>query len=462
MARILVVDDEAAITTHLEERLTRMGYEVVARASSGESAVETARRLRPDLILMDIVMHGRLDGIEAARVIRKELDIPVVFLTAYGDETFISRAKNVEPLGYVIKPFQESALRAAVEVALYNAGVSKKMRDSEEQWRLLAENMSEGIILADCIGKIFFWNKGAESIFHYRASEAIGQPLHFILPEGQRASLQEKIELATSSGKPAPGGKWEEVVGLRKDWSKFPLEICLTTWVLRGKALFICLVRDISERKRTEDGIKASLREKERLLVDIQEQVQNNLRAIYSLIDLQFEYLKDKKAITMLKENRERIRSISLMHEKLNQDKVLARIDFATYLRNVAHRLFEALSPDPSAIEFKLDLDEVFLDIRTAIPCGLIASELISNSLKYAFPGARKGEVCVEFHRPTGAEIQYSLIVKDDGVGLPKEVDFRKAKSMGFQIVTDLVAQLPGKIKLDRRGGTKFMITFPA
>jgi two-component sensor histidine kinase len=210
-----------------------------------------------------------------------------------------------------------------------------------------------------------------------------------------------------------------------------------------------------------EDGIKVSLREKERLLQDIQKQVENNLRAIYSLIDLQFEYLKDKKAITMLKESRERIRSISLMHDKLHQDKVLARVDFATYLRNLANRLFEAFGPERELIGLRLDLEEVFLDIRMAIPCGLIASELISNSLKYAFPGGRRGEVAVEFHRRIDAEGQYSLILGDNGIGFPKELDFRKAKSLGLQIVTDLVAQLPGQIRVDRRGGTKFTITFP-
>jgi PAS domain S-box-containing protein len=336
------------------------------------------------------------------------------------------------------------------------------MKESEEQWRLLAENINEGIILADCLGKVFFWNKGAENIFRYRASEVMGNPLPFIMPEGQRPAFQEKIDLAISGGKIAPEGKWQEVVGLRKDWSKFPLEMCLTTWNLRGKALFICLARDITERKRMEDGIKGSLREKERLLEDIQRQVENNLRAIYSLIDLQFEYLRDNKAITMLKESRERIRSISLMHEKLNQDKVLARVDLATYFRNLAHRLFEAFSPDRDLIGLKLDIEEVFLDIRTAIPCGLIASELISNSLKYAFPAGRAGEVAVEFHRKTGPIGQYSLAILDNGVGFPKDLDFRKAKSLGLQIVTDLVSQLPGQIRLDRRGGTKFTITFPA
>jgi PAS domain S-box-containing protein len=460
MPRILVVDDEAAITTHLEERLTLMGYQVVGRASSGESAVNSARTLKPDLILMDIVMRGRLDGIEAALVIRKELGIPVVFLTAYGDDAYISRAKRVEPLGYVIKPFQESALRAAVEVALYNKDVAQKLKDSEEQWRLLADNIHEGIILGDCAGKIFFWNKGAEHIFGWRPSEAIGRPISFIMPEGARAVIQNKIDRTIAGEKVHWSREWEEDVGLRSDWSKFPLEISLAPWVFKGKAFFICLVRDITERKKREDGISASLREKARLLSDVQKHVESNLQAIYSLIDLQFEYLRDKKAVNVLKESRERIRSISLIHEKLHPGKVPARVDFATYLRNLMHRLLEAFRVDSDRVDLKLDVEETFLDIGAAIPCGLIASELTSNAIKYAFPGGRRGEIRVEFHRNPEADQGYLLVVRDNGIGLPREIDFRKAKSMGLQIVNDLVTQLHGEIKLARRGGTKFTVSF--
>ncbi len=118
MARILVVDDEVIITSHLEHRLEEMGYEVVGQACSGESAVQLARSLQPDLVLMDIVMPGRLDGIEAARIIRAELRIPVIFLTGYASEQFIRRAKTVQPLGYIVKPYQEQELWAVIEMAL--------------------------------------------------------------------------------------------------------------------------------------------------------------------------------------------------------------------------------------------------------------------------------------------------------------------------------------------------------
>ena len=128
MSKVLVVDDEAIITMQLEERLHAMGYTVAGMAASGEDAIEKARRLTPDLVLMDIVMPGKLNGIDAARVIAGELDIPVVFVTSYADDTIIEKAKQVGPYGYIVKPFNELEIKAAIEVALFRKNAEREMR----------------------------------------------------------------------------------------------------------------------------------------------------------------------------------------------------------------------------------------------------------------------------------------------------------------------------------------------
>src|SRR5512136_1531346 len=127
MSKILVVDDEAIITMQLEERLTAMGYSVAGMAASGEDAIEKARRLKPDLVLMDIVMPGKLNGIEAAKTIA-EIDIPVVFVTSYADDTIIEKAKQVGPYGYIVKPFNELEIKAAIEVALFRKTAERELR----------------------------------------------------------------------------------------------------------------------------------------------------------------------------------------------------------------------------------------------------------------------------------------------------------------------------------------------
>ena len=132
MSKILVVDDEAIITMQLEERLHAMGYTVAGMAASGEDAIEKARRLSPDLILMDIVMPGRLNGIEAAQTIISELDIPVVFVTSYADDAIIEKAKQVRPYGYIVKPFNELEIKAAIEVALFRKAAELEMKKMAE------------------------------------------------------------------------------------------------------------------------------------------------------------------------------------------------------------------------------------------------------------------------------------------------------------------------------------------
>ncbi len=141
MHRILVVDDEVVITTQLAERLTAMGYDVVSAASSGEESVEVARNLRPDLILMDIVMPGTMDGIDAAEIIGNELGIPVIFLTAHADEKYVDRAKRVNPFGYILKPFNEDQVRATIEIALHKKDAEQSLLDTSEEYHSLLEQL---------------------------------------------------------------------------------------------------------------------------------------------------------------------------------------------------------------------------------------------------------------------------------------------------------------------------------
>ncbi len=141
MSKILVVDDEAIITMQLEERLSAMGYDIAGMSASGEDAVNKARRIRPDLVLMDIVMPGRMNGIEAAEIITNELDIPVVFVTSYADDAIIQKAKSVRPYGYIVKPFNELEIKAAIEVALFRKATEKE----EQKLKTAQEKASTGI-----------------------------------------------------------------------------------------------------------------------------------------------------------------------------------------------------------------------------------------------------------------------------------------------------------------------------
>ncbi len=132
----MVVEDEAVIAIRLQERLTAMGYHVVGISYSGEDAMEQARRLRPDLILMDIMIPGEMDGIAVAKLVKTELDIPVIFLTAFSEDKIIDRAKQAEPYGYIVKPFQDRELKACVEIALYKKEMGKALQEAHNELEL--------------------------------------------------------------------------------------------------------------------------------------------------------------------------------------------------------------------------------------------------------------------------------------------------------------------------------------
>lgn len=219
------------------------------------------------------------------------------------------------------------------------------------------------------------------------------------------------------------------------------------------------MVQDITERKRVEEQIGASLKEKEMLLREIHHRVKNNMQVISSLLWLQSGYIKDKKYLQMFRESQNRIMSMSLIHEKLYRSKDLAKIEFNEYIRDLVNGLFQSHGVKTGTIVLNINVDNVSLGILHAIPCGLLINELITNSLKYAFPEDRKGEISVSLH--LNNENMVELKVSDNGVGIPSDVDFRKTESLGLRLVTILAEdQLQGKIDLDRSRGTEFIIKF--
>jgi|Deesub1362A_J573_1020465.scaffolds.fasta_scaffold00013_16 two-component sensor histidine kinase/HAMP domain-containing protein len=218
-------------------------------------------------------------------------------------------------------------------------------------------------------------------------------------------------------------------------------------------------ITDITEQKLAQERIKASLKEKEVLLKEVHHRVKNNLQVISSLLSLQAGYVNDKQALELFKESQNRVRSMAIIHERLYQSKDLGRIDFRGYVRDLADNLFRSYGVDSGRIMLNVNVDNVFLGVDMAIPCGLIVNELVSNSLKYAFPEGRKGEIRIDLF-PEG-EKNLVLIVKDNGIGFPEELDFRNTETLGLQLVNTLTEQVGGTITLSREGGTMFKIVLP-
>jgi len=219
------------------------------------------------------------------------------------------------------------------------------------------------------------------------------------------------------------------------------------------------VIADITERRRANEEIRASLREKEAMLKEIHHRVKNNLQIISSLLSLQVEKLHDDATLIAMRESQNRVRSMALVHETLYQSGNLGRIDLSEYVSALCRHLFRSHGIDGARICLSLNVAQESLDLEQAIPFGLIINELVSNSLKYAFPDALSGTIEVDFK--IVSDRYYMLCVSDDGVGLPEGVELGSLQSLGLQLVQDLISQLSGCLTILRAPRTEFRITFP-
>jgi PAS domain S-box-containing protein len=230
-------------------------------------------------------------------------------------------------------------------------------------------------------------------------------------------------------------------------------------YMKEGEQYFYGIFSDITRRKDMEEQIKESLREKEVLLREIHHRVKNNLQTISSLLRLQMRHISDDRYVETFKDIQNRIMVISLVHEKLHRSKDLIYIDINNYIDGLVKAIFQSLGVRADRITINVGHNDVHFDIDRAITCGLIINELVSNAVKHAFPGNKKGEVRIAIQHSSDKEIE--LIVGDNGVGMPEDMDFRKVESLGLQLVVILAEeQLKGRIELKREDGTEFRIKF--
>jgi PAS domain S-box-containing protein len=305
---------------------------------------------------------------------------------------------------------------------------------------------------------ILDFSPGAEHTFGYRKDEVVGKPVSLIhLPEdlpriaGYQGKMQKKgVEFS---------GELEMV---RKSGERFPVLFSMYPLPAPDGIVTrsVCVAIDITKRKQAEEQIRASLEEKERLLQEIHHRVKNNMQVISAFLALQARKIRDPAVQQMFTDSENRIRTMALIHENLYQSRSLGRIRMQEYLGRLTDFLLRSYADMAARVKITLDASDVTLDIDTAIPCGLVVNELVSNALKYAFPEGRTGTLRISLTGTDGGG--HEMIFTDDGVGLPLGVDFGSTDTLGLSLVHGLVTtQLGGTIGIQRGEGTTFIIRFP-
>ncbi len=266
--KILIVEDEAITSLDIQRSLETMGFEVVSTASNGIESIQKARDLKPDLILMDIMLKDEMDGIEAAGKISTFFDVPIIYITSYSDENTFKRAKLTKPYGFITKPFNYQELRASIEIAIYKHEFDKKLKESEARFHSLYENSFDAILLTKPSGDILAANPAAQKIFDMTEEEIIeaGRDGIIVKDENFKHAFKERDER----------GKFiAELAAKRKDGSIFPIEATSSLFTDKdGSVKTSMIIRDITKRKKAEENFRKEVK-RESFLLDLYKKAPN-------------------------------------------------------------------------------------------------------------------------------------------------------------------------------------------
>tara|TARA_Y100000294_G_scaffold177566_1_gene203393 strand:- start:1976 stop:3796 length:1821 start_codon:yes stop_codon:yes gene_type:complete len=340
----------------------------------------------------------------------------------------------------------------------------QKLNKANDRLVSILDSMESVVYVADMENyELLFLNKYGRKLF----GEIEGKKCWQVMHQGQsgQCNFCTNDKLIPPRGEVGKTFTWEYQNTITGQW--FHINDRAITWI-DGRIVKLEIATDITNRKEMEENIKASLKEKELLLREIHHRVKNNMQVISSLLHIQSGQIKDKEILAMFNESRNRIKWMSMIHEKLYKSKNLAKINIMDYIKDLANDMLGLYKINANNVVLKLSDEDIYFGIDIAVPFGLLINELLSNCLKYAFPDDRKGEIkiflrkFIEEGTKNRGDIEIiELILSDNGAGLPDNIDYRNTKSLGMQLVTSLAEkQLGGKIELNQDRGTEFNIRF--
>ncbi len=435
-ARILVVEDEALVAADLSARLETMGYEVIGRASSGEKAVEKAHSGRPDLIMMDIMLQGSMDGIEAAARIHEFLFVPVVYCTAYADDATLSRAKVTEPYGYILKPFGERELQITIEIGLYKSRMEKAMMQREKWLATTLRSLGEAVVTTDEKGAVTYLNPAAENMTGWKNEHAEGRPADDICPIRDNAAQSGPtpyIGRALSSGSRLRVGR--EAMLVSGSGARIPVEGSAAPIVYDhteepGGAVLV--LTNISERKLVEielreakERAEQSDRLKDLFIANISHEVRTPLNIILGFNDVIREELAavcgDDKTPWFAAVKRAGDRLLQTIDEVLNLARMRSgsfptnkeKFDLGIEIRTLVSELQELRADSEVRLAFEPAAPGICVNAdRYCVQQAV--SNLVHNALKFT----KQGAVTISVAREDEAA---KITVSDTGVGIAPE-----------------------------------------
>ncbi|WP_300456055.1 PAS domain S-box protein [Accumulibacter sp.] len=334
--------------------------------------------------------------------------------------------------------------------------VWQHLRATERKLSLHLQQSMLGVIEWDADFRIVEWNPAAAGIFGYTRDEALGRQVDLIVPP----RAMPVVEPVLAQLRDNRGGAHITNENLTKggktifcEWFNTPLTDAA------GEVVGVMsLLRDVTAEKHAEERVQSALHDREVLLKEIYHRVKNNLQVVASLLSLQGRGIDDPRLSEVLADSVARVKAMALVHEQLYRSGDLARIALGSYLRSLMDSLDQAVMASRRGITLRVEADDTRVSIDTAVPCGLLVNELVTNALKHAFPAGAGGTVVTRFS--ADADGMLTLEVSDNGIGIAEDFDFRRSSSLGLRLVVSLTDQLEGQMSLEGAGGTRYRLRF--
>lgn len=441
--KFLIVEDDAVAKMTLQSFLQNFGYEKAFTADNAMDAYEIVKKNHIDLILMDIFIRGKMNGIELAHEINKITDVPIIYTTASTDSKTFDQAKETEPYAFITKPYDDRLLKNTIEMAL-NKHKTNRYHKIDRNFEIknfkdeVMDHLDVGVAVINTMGSVTYINEKAAQIFGYSKEEVIN--FHYtkfyadnFIPTAEKIfseffeKQQHFIQL--------------EVPVKRKNGTMFKVDIRSKLMESEdGSRYKVTTFEDCTERVNLEQTIN----EKENLIREVHHRVKNNLQVVSGLLHLQAEKVRDDREIfNMFMESINRINTMSMIHEKLYRTKDLKNINMKDYLTHLVNNIINTYK-DEISINLKMELQDLKLGIDQAIICGLVVNEIVSNSCKHAFSEMKEGgQIFLKMYN--GGDF-LKIKITDNGKGMNVE-EARLSETLGMQLILNLTEQMDAKLE---------------
>jgi len=458
--KVLLIEDNPGDARLIKEMLfevntTMFDVECAERLSSGLSCLALEDI---NVVLLDLGLPDSTGLDTFIKVHDQAPEVPIIMLTGLDDEALSLEGVRMGAQDYLTKSKVDGDLLVrAIYYAIERKAADEALQESEERLRIVIENMPVMLDAFDENGKIIVWNSECEKVTGYNSNEIIGntRAVKLLYPDGK--NLDYIYTMLQKYGNNFRNLEWDITCkdGSIKTilWSNISEKYPIPNWYSWAIGI------DITERKKAQDQIERSLKEKEVLLKEIHHRVKNNLQVISSLLNMQARTTKDTDTINILSESRDRITTMSIIHTQLYESRDLSKISIKEFINRLLGQLLQSYHTGESRITPVIRVEECLLSISIAVPVGLIVNELLSNAIKYAFVGREEGVIEIILSASQSGRV--NLMVSDDGVGLPHGLDIDTNTSLGLRLVKLLTEdQLQGKLDIISEKGTTFIIEF--